>query len=412
MSPSTASLEQNIRLYPLYQMASNFLPWLPLFFLFFNQYVSLSDALVIASTYYFSVFLLEIPSGYLSDLWGRKPVLIASSLFATISYSVFLFATNLPALMLGQCLLAGFFAFKSGSDTSLLYDSLTQLDRQNEYAELEAKSAKYSMLSLAASGLIGGALGLYSLHMAYVLSLIASLVSLVLCTRFYEPKQVAKAQTFIAQLLICVGNLKKPLLLWIFGYFVVAYSLEHIPAEFNQPYVKLLQNDWFGESDTSSMVSGFVVSASMLAGAYAVSISIPLQRVLGLHKLLLLSVFIQTVIIAAMSLLLHPVILLVVMLRNSAMALTHAPMLSAIAPHIASAQRATYLSIQSLAGRLGFAIALYSLSNLTSADNENGLDMMWPQLSLLLRTCLLIAAIALAILYLTSRYLSTKTTRQ
>lgn len=403
MSPPDASLERNIRLYPLYQLASSFLPWLPLFFLYFNQYVSLSDALVIASTYYFAVFVLEIPSGYLSDLWGRKPVLIFSAICAAASYSVFLFATNLSTLIVGQCFLAGFFAFKSGSDTSLLYDSLVQLGRQDEYAEQEARAAKYSMLSLAASGLIGGLTGYLDLNIPYALALATSLIALVLCTQFYEPKQLVKAQPFFHQLKICFESLRHPLLLWIFAYFVVAYSLEHIPAEFNQPYVKLLQNNWFGESDASALVSGIVVAISMLTGAFAVSISIPLQRVFGTTKLLIISLLIQSTIIAAMSVFLHPVVLIVVMLRNFAMALTHAPMLSAIAPYIESAQRATYLSIQSLAGRLGFSAVLYSLSTLYSVGNENGLLLSWDQLSFLLRICLGATVLVLLIIALASR---------
>jgi len=403
MSESTASLEQNIRLYPLYQVASNFLPWLPLFFLYFNQYVSLSDALVIASAYYFGVFALEIPSGYLSDLYGRKPILILSAMFGAISYCVFLFATNLTTLVIGQCFLAGFFSFKSGSDTSLLYDSLLQLNRQEEYAAHEAKAAKYAMLSLAASGLIGGVVGYFSLDVPYMFALVASLISLIICTRFYEPKQTIKAQTFLNQMRICIGSLRQPLLLWLFAYFVVAYSLEHIPAEFNQPYVKLLQSNWFGDTDTSAIVSGVVLAVSMLTGAFAVYISIPLQRKFGTPKLLMASLFIQSSIIAAMSIVLHPLVLFIVMFRNFAMALTHAPMLSAIAPHIASAQRATYLSIQSLAGRLGFAVALYSLSTVQYVEIENELAMTWPQLSFLLRTCLLVSVVLLLTMALTSK---------
>jgi len=241
MNQQTELLEQNIRLYPMYQIASSFLPWLPLFFLFFNQYVSLGDALIISSAYYFGVFVLEIPSGYLSDRFGRKPILVIASICAVLSYTVFLFAGDFYALIIGQCLLAGYFALKSGSDSALLYDSLQQLNQQESYGEHEARSAKFSMLSMAVAGLLGGLLGYVNLSFAYLLSLVAALVSLYICSRFYEPAQSERAEPFLKQLRVCMGYLRQPFLLWIFAFFVLGYSLEHIPAEFNQPYVKLLR---------------------------------------------------------------------------------------------------------------------------------------------------------------------------
>jgi len=93
------------------------------------------------------------------------------------------------------------------------------------------------------------------------------------------------------------------------------------------------------------------------------------------------------------------------------MALTQAPMLSAIAPFIASQQRATFLSIQSLAGRLGFSITLYGLASLTNRLNGGTEALSWPQLSILLRASFVFAIAALFIIYWTSRRLETHQSR-
>lgn len=246
MTEQQEKLAANIRLYPWYQAASAFLPWLPLFFLYFYQYVSLPEALKIAAAYYLAVFLLEVPSGYLSDRFGRRKVMLLASGSAVIAYCVFLLARDFSTLVIAQFLLAGFFAFKSGSDNSLLYDSLSLLGRESEYAEREAHADKWALLSMAVAGLIGGVSGMYSLHIPYVFSAIAALLSLCLCWQFVEPAMDAKASTFLVQLRHCLRYLKQPQLLWLFGFFVLGYSLEHVPAEFNQPFVKLLQVDWFG----------------------------------------------------------------------------------------------------------------------------------------------------------------------
>lgn len=406
MDEQSTKLGRNIQLYPYYQIASGFLPWLPLFFLYFNQYVSLNDALLVSAAYYFGVFVLEIPSGYLSDRFGRTSVLIASSVCAVLSYAVFLLAGNMATLVIGQFLLAGFFALKSGSDNALLYDSLVQLGRQSEYAEHEAVAAKVSMLSMAASGLIGGVAGVYNLHAAYVLSLVAAIVSLYFSRCFFEPTIKGEAHAFFKQLRTCIQYLGNPLLLWIFAYFVIAYALAHIAAEFNQPYIKLLQSEWFGQSDSSALVSGILLTVSMLVGAIAASTSIRLRSLFGLRWLIVLSLALQSIIILFMAVVLHPFALLIVMFRNVSMAVTQAPILDAIAPNVASAQRATYLSIQSLAGRLVFSVSLFALSNLSFDESIVNMVLNWPQLSLLLRISLAFSVVALILIFLASRKLN------
>ena len=122
MSPTQEQLQRNLRLYFGYQAASGFLPWLPVFFLYFFERVTLPEALQLSAIYYLTVVTLEVPSGYLSDRFGRRPTLILSSLCAIGSYVAFIAADGYLGVLIGQCLLGGFFALKSGSDNSLLYD--------------------------------------------------------------------------------------------------------------------------------------------------------------------------------------------------------------------------------------------------------------------------------------------------
>ena len=129
-SPTEEQLQRNLRLYFRYQAACGFLPWLPIFFLYFYERVTLPQALEISAVYYLTVVLLEVPSGYLSDRYGRRPTLIMSSIAAICSYAVFIVADSYVELLLGQCLLAMFFALKSGSDNSLLYDTLKALGKE------------------------------------------------------------------------------------------------------------------------------------------------------------------------------------------------------------------------------------------------------------------------------------------
>ena len=96
----------------------------------------------------------------------------------------------------------------------------------------------------------------------------------------------------------------------------------------------------------------------MFGGAIGAAVSQRLMARIGLRALLLASVLAQLIIIAGMSLVLHPVMLILVMFRNFSMSMAHGPLLGAVAPHVSSAQRATFLSALSLSGRAAFSVVL------------------------------------------------------
>lgn len=123
----------------------------------------------------------------------------------------------------------------------------------------------------------------------------------------------------MTQMKRALGYFSNPLLGWMLSFFVLGFSLEHVPFEFYQPYLKLL-----GESSVSSwlassaapMVSGIIISISMFDGAIGAAVSQHFISRVGLQVLLLSSIAIQVVIIAGMSIVLHPVMLSLVMFRN------------------------------------------------------------------------------------------------
>jgi len=405
-----AGLEKNIRLYLPYMMLTSVMPWLSVFYLFFLERVSMEQAITLGAVYYLAVVVFEVPSGYLSDRFGRRPTLMLSAVFFLLSYISFILADGMPALLLGEVLLAGGIAFQSGSDTSLLYDSLKLLKRDSEYGDREAKAAQFGMIALALSTLAGGVVGVWDLRLAYVLGIVAASLSLLMAFQFTEPVLsddatiAARASGFVSQLKECIGYFSNPFLAWILAFYVIGYALQHVPYEFYQPYIKLLDtNDLFSglRAGTTSLTSGVLISLSMFGGAWGAACSMRLYKRLGLFKLLMLGLIIICVIIAGLGLALHPAILILVMFRNFPMAMVQAPMLSTIAPRIASQHRATYLSLQSLAGRLAFSLMLFVLAGVSN----DSAGASWAGLSELFRWSLLAGVVGLLALYATRRHI-------
>ena len=404
MHEKQSALEHNLRLFPRYKASTSVLPWMPVFFLYFIERVPLAEAVLLGSVYYFSVFLMEVPSGYCSDRFGRRPTLILASVMTLLACSTFVGASSFAMLVVAQVLLAAGIAFQSGSDSALLYDTLRALKREGEYTERESVAQKWSMVALACSCLCGGVLGAIDLRLPYVMALLAAIVAIVQCVKFMEPPLEGdeKPKEFVGQMKDTLGYFFHPMLAWILGFFIVGYSLEHIPYEFYQPYLKLVgQSAMTGWLATGSapIVSGVVISISMFGGALGAALSQRLIENVGLRALLLASISMQVLIVAGLSIVLHPIMLVLVMFRNFSMSMARGPMLGAIAPHVSSAQRATFLSVLSLAGRAAFSVVLAMLSVLVVGKEA----LNWTSLSQVLALSAVVGMGALILLYIWSR---------
>jgi hypothetical protein len=91
-----------------------------------------------------------------------------------------------------------------------------------------------------------------------------------------------------------------------------------------------------------------------------------------------------------------------VLLRNGPMAVITAPIRATIAPRVADQHRATYLSIQSLVARLGFALLLLSLSFVIGGEKLPD----WETLSTVLRVALGVGSMSVLALWFLGRRLS------
>ena len=363
MSP----IENNIRLYPWFRAASDGHAWITVFFLYMSQTLSLDQVIQLSAVYYLSVFVLEVPSGYFSDRFGRRSTLLIAACSLILSYICFIIGASFWWFAAGQFLLASGIAMQSGTDTALHYDSLKALDRESEYARREARAEQWGLTMLALATLSGGALGLIDLRLAYVFSLVSAMTMAVLVWRFIEPEHAEETmslpQSFVTVVLSCLAKLRDPLLGWVFFVVIVLYAMAHIVFEFYQPYISLLQLPLLEASDYAPLISGLVISASMFGGAIGARASTAWQSKLGLVGVLAAATLLQLGIVAAMAVAISPLVLALVCMRNFPMALVHAPVRAAIAPRITRAQRATYLSLQGLSERLFFALLLLVLAS-------------------------------------------------
>jgi MFS family permease len=184
-------LESNIKKIYLFKFFRMFMVLMAVLVPFFeSKGLSMSQIYLLQSIFAFTVFVFEIPSGYLSDLMGRKSTLIVSSLLSGIGFLLFPLAQGFPLLAWGEVILALSVSLSSGTDTSLLYDTMEDLGSKRAHIKILGKSMFYSSIGETVSALIASGFILFvNLNQLAYISAFLSWIPLIIAFTFVEPSR-------------------------------------------------------------------------------------------------------------------------------------------------------------------------------------------------------------------------------
>ncbi|MEE2908602.1 MAG: MFS transporter [Planctomycetota bacterium] len=385
----------NVKWYPRYAFLSDAYFWLPIFFLYFSEALTLDEVLLVEMVYYLGVYIMEVPSGWFSDRFGRRVTLLVAAIVLAIAYGMIFLGGSFLVFAIAQFLKATGISFKSGTETAFHFDSLKVIGREDEFSAREARVARNRFLGGAIAALIGGLVAIYSLRLAYLVACVCAIGMLLLVARFSEPpvEEEEKHANPFKEFGRCLAYLRQPILLAILCYFMLMTILNHVPYEFFQPYIKLSLESLPWALPSTPLVSGVHVTLTLLVASFFGAWSIRIRNRIGLWWTLLLATVLQVLIIGVMGWILAPLVVILMLARSVPRALM-APVINAtVTGRVARKHRATYLSMQSLAGRLSFAGMLLLLTSVVPAHEST----TWYTLSKVLQLSFWIALGGLAI---------------
>ena len=351
-------MHRTIALIPWYQFFNSLLFWQAVWFLYFQTNLSGAEAIILYSVYDLATTILEVPSGYFSDRIGRRFTLLLSAACYIAGCLTLAIGGGFGIYAIGQCLIGAGAAFKSGTDASLLYETLEAVNRTNEIETQELRAWRFSLSGFALSAVIGGAMNLWAAPLPFYATAFSFLVAagLLLCMK--EPAHTkTTADTLNNQLASLKSALLHPVLAWFFGLTVLMYAFSHLPFVFGQPFILTALDGWDLTAE-APFVSGAVTTAMMLTSAVASLLALPLRRTLGLPLLLLFAFGIQIALVSALAMSTSALVIGVLLLRMVPNSLANPFILARIQPLLESGTRATYLSLQSLGGKVFFATTL------------------------------------------------------
>lgn len=153
----------NIRHFVVFRLLFNARFYYPVFAVIFLDFgLSLEQFALLNVIWAVTIILAEVPSGALSDLLGRKRLLVFTSTLMVFEMAVWAFApTGNPTLLfwilaLNRILSGLGEASASGSDEALVYDSLESAGMQGEWSKVLETVTRWQSVAFMLTMVIGG----------------------------------------------------------------------------------------------------------------------------------------------------------------------------------------------------------------------------------------------------------------
>ncbi len=187
------SISHNIpKLYAI-KIAKWFMLFMPFMIPFYQDNgLDLSQISLLKAIYSISIVILEIPSGYLADVLGRKKTLIIGSVLGCMGFFTYSISYGFLGFLIAEIILGFGQSLISGADSAMLYDTLDDLDRKDEYVKYEGRVISIGNISEMTAGLVGGLLVSISLRVPYIAQTAVAFIAIPASLTLIEPKRNAK----------------------------------------------------------------------------------------------------------------------------------------------------------------------------------------------------------------------------
>ena len=234
---------------------------IPVWVSFELKYITLAQLAMIEVVISASQLILELPTGALADLLGRKATIAIGYFIGAISYMVFAFCTNFNQFLVVGIFFGLFESLISGSEDALLFDTLKEAGREDEFAQINNKFQITFHWGMAFATLIGGLIYKYNFHLPGILNGLAFFVAGIITLTLIEPSIDSEKFTLknyiqqtkkgfgelfkskkareISLFYILVGSLTWPIVIGLKNITLTSYGFSETAIGFILPIISL-----------------------------------------------------------------------------------------------------------------------------------------------------------------------------
>ncbi|WP_176761027.1 MFS transporter [Desulforhopalus singaporensis] len=169
---------------------------MPVIALFYTEnQLTKFDIYLLQAIYSVSVAVMEIPSGYLADIVGRKKTLILGAILGTAGFVIYSFSHGFTGFLTAEIILGLGGSFISGADSAMLFDSLASLRRKHRYLQFEGRLIAIGSFAETIAAFCGGVIAAFlSYRSVYVAQTFVAALAIPAALLLVEPPRDKTAE--------------------------------------------------------------------------------------------------------------------------------------------------------------------------------------------------------------------------
>lgn len=338
----------------------------PTIVLFWQQHgMNLTMVMVLQSLFALAMVILEMPSGYLADVIGRRKTLILAACSAFVAIVVYSEGQHFYHFLAAEMFFAFGFAMISGADAAFIYDTLQAMGEADRYQEIYGKLFFYNVFAVGASSVIGGFIASYSLRLTFYAVYPFFLGAIVIALSFEEPpRKTLQAQQGYGQELLRILRycfVQNARLRWLILYSGLVMGVNQAAVWLYQPYFQVcgLNVVYFGVAFASFQI------VTALSSKYAYRV----ERWLGAKYALIILVILTASGYFLMAYLVFVLSFMFAFTQQFARGFSRVVISQYVNQLTDSDIRATVLSAQNLIMRLMYALLIPGAGKIADLNN-------------------------------------------
>ncbi|MBU3145099.1 MFS transporter [Clostridium sp. CF012] len=149
--------------------------------------LTLTELGLVEAIFHIASFIMEIPTGAVADIWGRKASRICGRITKLISAFILIYSSSFLGFAIGFIVTALSYNLESGAGEALVYDSLKETGEEKKYMKISGVNEMIMQVAQTCGLVFGGFLSNYSYTYAYGVTIVVSTLSIIQALSFKEP---------------------------------------------------------------------------------------------------------------------------------------------------------------------------------------------------------------------------------
>jgi MFS family permease len=202
--------------------------------------LSFTQAMLLNTVSALSLVIFDVPTGALADIVSRKLCLTLGGFVLALSLFIYTIFNTFFLLLLAEICFALGFSLISGADVAMLYDSLSEYGREDEFQEALGKAFSIQLWVQAVGSIIAGFVYDINVHLPFLISVVFMLLAGLVGFMFKEPevrKEISKGNYFMQMKDSCQFAIKHKKIRGLILFTTVYHVFSRVGFFLYQPYM-------------------------------------------------------------------------------------------------------------------------------------------------------------------------------